>query len=639
VPETTPPQELRILMLEDTPSDAQLMEHELRKEGIAFTVRRVTTSAAFDQALREFHPDIILSDYNLPAFTGLDALRMVRLDHPDLPVVMVTGALPDIEAVELIHAGANDYVLKDRLARLPSAIRRALAEAQEIRRHRQSQEQLRSITTTARDAILMLDDAGKIAFFNPAAETIFGYSANEALGQDLHTLLAPQRFGEEAQRGLSQFYQTGTGPVIGKTIELIARRRTGEEFPIELSLSAMEQAGRWQAVGIVRDITQRKQAEDALRRANRALKTLSAGNLALVRAVSEAQLLRAVTRVIVEEGGYALAVVDFAQDDPQKSLTPMAWSSMEEREYWTHDLSWGDNEGGQLPVARAIRTATTQTSPDIENDPSFAPWHQAALERGYLSNIALPLVSPQGTFGALSIYAQQTHAFDLADEVQLLEELASDLAYGILTLRTRIAHEQHGIQLRQSLEQSIQVVAATVEARDPYTAGHQRRVADLAAAIAQEMGLPEEQIHGIHLAASIHDLGKIHTPAEILSKPGKLTPLEFAIIKEHAQAGHDILKGVTFPWPIAQIVLQHHERLDGSGYPQGLTGGQILPEARILAVADVVEAMSSHRPYRPGLGIEAALEEIERHRGVLYDPIVVDACLALFRARGFSFPP
>ena len=150
------------------------------------------------------------------------------------------------------------------------------------------------------------------------------------------------------------------------------------------------------------------------------------------------------------------------------------------------------------------------------------------------------------------------------------------------------------------------------------------------------MGLSAEQAHVIHLAGTVHDLGKINVPAEILSKPGKLTDLEFGLIKVHPQAGYDILKGINFPWPIAQMVLQHHERLDGSGYPQGLKGDAILLEARILAVADVVEAISAHRPYRPGLGIEVALAEITKQRGVHYDPRVVDACVALFREQHYS---
>jgi len=190
-------------------------------------------------------------------------------------------------------------------------------------------------------------------------------------------------------------------------------------------------------------------------------------------------------------------------------------------------------------------------------------------------------------------------------------------------------------RMRKALGATVQAIAVTVETRDPYTAGHQRRVADLARSIATEMKLPVDQIDGIRMAAAIHDLGKISVPAEILSKPTKLTALEFSLIKAHAQTGYDILKDIDFPWPVARIVLEHHERMDGSGYPNGLTGDNLL-ESRILSVADVVEAMASHRPYRTGLGIDAALEEIEKNRGTLYDHAVADACLRLFREKGFK---
>ena len=191
-------------------------------------------------------------------------------------------------------------------------------------------------------------------------------------------------------------------------------------------------------------------------------------------------------------------------------------------------------------------------------------------------------------------------------------------------------------KLKKAMGGIIQAMALTVEIRDPYTSGHQQRVADLARSIAQEMGLSEDQADGLRMAGIVHDLGKIAVPAEILSKPTKLTNLEFSLIKTHPQISYDILKDIDFPWPIAEIILQHHERLDGSGYPQGLMGANILLEARILVVADVVEAMASHRPYRPALGIDAALEEIEKNKGVLYDPMVVDTCLRLFREKGFS---
>ncbi len=193
-------------------------------------------------------------------------------------------------------------------------------------------------------------------------------------------------------------------------------------------------------------------------------------------------------------------------------------------------------------------------------------------------------------------------------------------------------------KLQRLLEETVNGLVSAVEMRDPYTAGHQRRVATLAAALAREMGLPADQVDGLNLAALVHDIGKINVPAEILSKPGKLTPTEFNLIKTHPQTGFDILKSIEFPWPVAEVVLQHQERLDGSSYPQGLKGDEIILNARILSVADVIEAMSSHRPYRPSLGIDAALDEIKKNRGILYDPDVVDACMTLFNEKGFKFP-
>ncbi|MBC8416415.1 MAG: PAS domain S-box protein [Candidatus Cloacimonetes bacterium] len=192
-------------------------------------------------------------------------------------------------------------------------------------------------------------------------------------------------------------------------------------------------------------------------------------------------------------------------------------------------------------------------------------------------------------------------------------------------------------KLQRLLEETINGLVSAVEMRDPYTAGHQRRVATLAGALAREMGLPKDQIDGLNWAALVHDIGKINVPAEILSKPGKLTPAEFNLIKMHPQTGFDILKSIEFPWPVAEVVLQHQERLDGSAYPQGLKGDEISLNARIISVADVIEAMSSHRPYRPSLGIDVALEEIKKNRDILYDPDVVDACMILFNKKGFEF--
>ncbi len=232
-----------------------------------------------------------------------------------------------------------------------------------------------------------------------------------------------------------------------------------------------------------------------------------------------------------------------------------------------------------------------------------------------------------------------------ADLENLVELRTTELVKSNQLLKIEIENRKRMQQeLQQSFESlkiamhsTIQAISMTVEKRDPYTSGHQQRVASLAKTIAEELKLPESQIESIYMAAGIHDIGKISLPAEILVKPIPLSDIEISLVQAHAQASYDILKGIKFPWAIADIVLQHHERMDGSGYPRGLAGDNIVFEARIICVADVVETMASHRPYRPSIGMDKALEEIANNRGVLYDPQVVDACLKIFKETDFSF--
>jgi len=391
-------------------------------------------------------------------------------------------------------------------------------------------------------------------------------------------------------------------------------------------------------------IEDQKQVEIELHHSNRALATLSEVNRTLVHVTIEDELLQSICQSIVKQRGYRLACVSYAQQDEAKSVKVMARAGHDEGYLDAAQITWAESARGMGPTGRAIRSGVTQLCKDIANDPLFAPWREAALERGYAASIALPLLNADKTaFGTLNIYTTEADVF-IPAEVELLEELAGDLAFGVQTLHVRrerdTALEQNQkqlVQLRDNFEDTVRAIATIVEMRDPYTAGHQVRVADLAEAIAIRMGLPDEQVHAIHLSGVLHDLGKIQIPAEILSKPGKISDSEYNLIKIHPQAGYDILKGINFPWPIAQIVLQHHEWLNGSGYPQGLKGDAILLEARIVSVADVVEAMASHRPYRSGLGMEAALAEINERRGSHFDPLVVDVCLALFREQHYAF--
>lgn len=382
-------------------------------------------------------------------------------------------------------------------------------------------------------------------------------------------------------------------------------------------------------------VTERDVAWANLRKVNRALRTLSAGDKALVRATEETALLEEMCRVVVEVGGYCVAWVGYAQQDEQKSVRPMAQYGLEEGYLEKLRYSWADDEFGRGPTGTAIRSGKLQVVVDAYTDPTFGPWRAAAIETGCASNLALPLTDGEGRcFGALTIDMAGADSFH-EEEIRLLRELAGDLSYGIASLRNRAERARSAELLYRGLEDTIQAISATVEMRDPYTSGHQRRVAALAAAIAGELGLDPDRVHGIRLGGMVHDVGKIGVPAEILSKPSRLTAIELQMVREHAEMGYNILKDVKFSWPVAEIARQHHERLDGSGYPRGLKGNAICLEARIVGVADVVESMASHRPYRPAQGMLAALDEVAAHRGTRYDGQVVDACRKVLEA-GFS---
>lgn len=276
---------------------------------------------------------------------------------------------------------------------------------------------------------------------------------------------------------------------------------------------------------------------------------------------------------------------------------------------------------------------------DLDVIPSLAGL--TAYDRHTLEDNSIELLVPLKNNGRLvgmlllgSKISRQPYS---NEERRLLRMVSADVAVNIDNANLYENIKQKHSELQKAMDGVIHAVSLVVETRDPYTAGHQRRVAELARAIAKEMGLSEWQVMGIHIAGLLHDVGKVAVPSDILSKPGKITENEFSIIKNHCQIGYEILQKIEFPWPVTKAILQHHERLDGSGYPQGLSGDDIVLEARILGVADVVEAMSSHRPYRPALGLDSALEEISRASGILFDSEVVDACLALLKKNQPAF--
>ena len=503
---------------------------------------------------------------------------------------------------------------------------------------RVSEERYASLTEVSPVGVFQADEQGELLYVNQRWSEIAGMDAKLALGKGWLSGVHPEdiemvtrTWGQAiaAPQPLSMEFRFrhadgGIAWVYAQT--LIMHNRNG-------SVSSH--------IGTLTDITEQKLATHALQARNRALKTLSTGNHALVHASTEDELLDRMCRAAVLNGGYRLVWVGLTQDG-KPPLMHAAQYAADPGYIQPGGLIWEDQALDHSPVGLALGRGETQICQDIAAATQYTGWREQALLHGGAACLCLPLNSSyQVPLGVLVIYAAASGAFN-QDEIALLTEMSEDLAFGLTTLRIRterdlaVAEQQHFLdKLQRGLQDTVQAIAATVEVRDPYTAGHQRRVAELAAAIGGEMDLPHERIYAIHLAGIVHDLGKISIPAEILSKPGKLSKIEYELIQQHPQAGYEILKGIEFPWPIAEFVLQHHERMDGSGYPQSLKGEAIHLESRILAVADVVEAIASHRPYRPSLGIEAALEEIGKKRGVQFDADVVDAALRLFREKGY----
>lgn len=376
------------------------------------------------------------------------------------------------------------------------------------------------------------------------------------------------------------------------------------------------------------DMTLIKDLDKARYQVNRAYLLLRDTNRAVISAISEDQLFSEVCQLVVKHG-YKMAWIGELRTDEEHSIKPVASAGFTDGYLDNIKISWSVNEYGRGPTGTCAREGRTVVNQNFLTNPNMQPWRESALEHGYQSSIALPIKNDDDhIFAVFTIYASEPNAFD-DDESSKLEEMAQTLSFGhgaILERRQRF----------EVLEKSVSALAATVEARDPYTAGHQSRVANLAKAIAEDLGFDTETCTGIKLAALIHDIGKIHIPAELLTKPTKLTDLEMSYIKTHPEEGYQIIKDIPFPWPVAEMVRQHHERLDGSGYPHGLKNNEIVLGAQIIAVADIVESMSSHRPYRPARGLDAAFEEISRLRGAQLNPRVVDSCIRLFKEKNYS---
>ena len=446
-----------------------------------------------------------------------------------------------------------------------------------------SEERLKILFDYAPDAYYISDLKGKFIDGNKAAERVIGYKKEELVGKSFLKLklLSISDISKAAKALAKNIIGQPTGPD-----EFILNRKDNSKAIAEIATYPVKIKRKTLVLGIARDITERKKAEEILRKSQQEFASLFNNS---------------------PEASVYL--------DEKDKVLDMNSSFIELFGYNLEEIKGKNINSGIIHPPDKIEEAKRLTKKSI---------------KGYI-NYDTIRKKKNGTLFPVSISASS---------VKVGEKIK-----GRIILYQDITQRKHAEQqvkqgyekLQRTMEATINTISKIIETRDPYTAGHQNKVSQLAVAIAQEMKLPEDKIEGIRIAALVHDIGKINIPSEILSKPSKLNNMEFSLIKNHPKVGYDILRKIDFPWPVAKIVLQHHEKIDGSGYPQGLKGDKIFLEAKIIGTADVVEAMSSHRPYRPSLGIDKALEEISQNRGILYDPEVVDVCLKLFKEKSFKF--
>ncbi len=489
---------------------------------------------------------------------------------------------------------------------------------------------------------LMLDGEGRILYCNAAFGKVFGYDPSEVIGRDwLEMANTGDSLTVERERFRS--HVSGEHPSLHFVKTMLTR--DGQHRVIEWDVTALfrSDGALVGTAGIGQDVTELFRQRASLQRSNYAHAALSKSNNALVRATTEAELIQGVCDAVTMGDAYPAAFFARKSRAPDEPVVISSTSGRAHANLKKAKFNWSEGPLGKGPAGTALREGTTQILTYLLRSDRYLPWYGLAAEAGLQSMIALPIRIDGTTAAVLGVYGSEPDAFG-PEEVELFEELARDLSFGIKQLRVNRGYRDalerdvdHTRYVNALLSKTIGAVASVAEHRDPYTAQHQERVAMLASAIATELGLDERTVDGIHLAATIHDIGKIEVPSDILTKPRKLTPAEFELVKLHPNVGYDILKDIEFPWPIAEMVRQHHEYLDGSGYPHGLRGDEILLQSRILTVADIVDAVASHRPYRPALGLEAAIAIVRERAETQLDPAVVEACAALVGSGRFTF--
>ncbi len=480
---------------------------------------------------------------------------------------------------------------------------------------------------------------GTILDCNPFAEAFLGRSRADIIGRSVLDFVPPSERG----RATYELLRTTGQPLEYDGFHLLSSE--GRKIPIAVSSSGVVKMGGLTPVAVVefRDVSLEKQQEYGLATQRWALSAYAAAAVALSEQHSARNLYEAICEAIVTEPTYELAWVGIAEQGQGQPIRVVARAGRGKGILDGLSLSWSeDDPSGQGPAPVAIRTEHLQTIQDLRESRVLSPWVARAREFGIRSTISIPFEVDKGEEGALVVCASKPRAFE-ADAPDVFTHLTEQLSHGIRAIEQRelLERERQNVieaerRIAEAMSLMMKPMSLAMELRDSYTAGHQNRVAEIAVAIASEMGWSSERLTGLRLAGQVHDIGKMCIPAEILTKPGRLSSAERALLNEHSENGFNILKDIPFPWPIAKTVLQHHEKLDGSGYPHGLTADQILPEAKILVVADMFEAMVAYRPYRPAIAMESVLTELEAQSGIQLDAESVRICVSLCRQGRFE---
>jgi HD-GYP domain-containing protein (c-di-GMP phosphodiesterase class II)/PAS domain-containing protein len=472
----------------------------------------------------------------------------------------------------------------------------------------------------------------RIGRANPEAQALLGASGAALLGSDFepfHTDASREAFRQSVLALWNREHSWRQ--------ETTLRTARGEDLRVVVSaaLPDSEEAARHVALGLddVTDLYRSRVAlsEELARLAERRQAILDC-HAAIFHGKTRNSLLDAFGRALAGSRGYPLVILQDLQAATGRPSHAFAGGSDAPLEA----LCWLDPATCAGPPADAMKTRGLVVSAELATNACPCAAMTRAREQGYRACLALPVLQEHEVDVLVIVFSRDADQFD-SEEQALLQQLGNDLTLALSNRELGRQAYELGQQLGESTFHMIRALARTIEKRDPYTSGHQDNVARLAVAIGESLGWEEGKLQGLRLGATIHDVGKIHIPAEILNRPGRLSDAEYELIKSHPEVGADIIDDVAFPWPLRDMILQHHERMDGSGYPAGLAGEAICPEARVIAVADVVDAITSHRPYRPSRGTREAIEELKAGRGTRYDAAVVDACLNLLMDPSFRW--